>query len=48
MKRLLMLLPLAIFLLVAVFLYRGLFLDPTEFPSALIGKPLPSFSLPGG
>jgi len=41
-----MLLPLAIFLLVAVFLYRGLFLDPTELPSALIGKPLPSFSLP--
>ncbi len=46
MKRLLMLLPLAIFLLVAVFLYRGLFLDPTELPSALIGKPLPAFSLP--
>ncbi|AHL76160.1 thiol:disulfide interchange protein [Stutzerimonas stutzeri] len=46
MKRVLMLLPLAIFLLVAVFLYRGLFLDPTELPSALIGKPLPSFSLP--
>ena len=46
MKRLLMLLPLVIFLLVAVFLYRGLFLDPTELPSALIGKPLPSFSLP--
>lgn len=46
MKRLLMLLPLAIFLLVAVFLYRGLFLDPTELPSALIGEPLPSFSLP--
>jgi cytochrome c biogenesis protein CcmG/thiol:disulfide interchange protein DsbE len=46
MKRLLMLLPLAIFLMVAVFLYRGLFLDPTELPSALIGKPLPSFSLP--
>lgn len=46
MKRLLMLLPLAIFLVVAVFLYRGLFLDPTELPSALIGKPLPAFSLP--
>ena len=46
MKRLLMLLPLAVFLVVAVFLYRGLFLDPTELPSALIGKPLPAFSLP--
>lgn len=46
MKRLLMLLPLAIFLVVAVFLYRGLFLDPSELPSALIDKPLPEFSLP--
>jgi cytochrome c biogenesis protein CcmG, thiol:disulfide interchange protein DsbE len=46
MKRLLMLLPLAMFLLIAVFLYRGLFLDPTELPSALIGEPLPAFSLP--
>lgn len=46
MRRLLMLLPLAIFLGVAVFLYRGLFLDPSELPSALIDKPLPAFSLP--
>jgi cytochrome c biogenesis protein CcmG/thiol:disulfide interchange protein DsbE len=46
MKRLLLLLPLLVFLGVAVFLYRGLFLDPTELPSALIGKPLPAFSLP--
>nr|WP_298112880.1 DsbE family thiol:disulfide interchange protein [uncultured Pseudomonas sp.] len=46
MKRLILLLPLAIFLGVAVFLYRGLFLDPTELPSALIGKPFPAFSLP--
>lgn len=45
MKRLLMLLPLAFFLVVAIFLYRGLFLDPSELPSALIGKPMPSFSL---
>lgn len=46
MKRLILLLPLAIFLGIAVFLYRGLFLDPAELPSALIGKPLPAFSLP--
>ncbi|MES2819705.1 MAG: DsbE family thiol:disulfide interchange protein [Pseudomonadota bacterium] len=46
MKRLLLLLPLAIFLAVAVFLYRGLFLNPTELPSALIGKPFPAFTLP--
>ncbi len=45
MKRLLMLLPLAIFLGVAVFLYRGLYLNPSELPSALIGKPFPAFAL---
>ncbi|MGH8463617.1 MAG: DsbE family thiol:disulfide interchange protein [Pseudomonas sp.] len=45
MKRWIMVLPLAVFLLVAVFLYRGLFLDPTELPSAMIGKPFPAFSL---
>jgi len=46
MKRLILLLPLLIFLGVALFLYRGLFLDPAELPSALIGKPFPQFSLP--
>ncbi|WP_068830710.1 DsbE family thiol:disulfide interchange protein [Pseudomonas sp. BMS12] len=46
MKRLILLLPLALFLGMAVFLYRGLFLDPTELPSALIDKPLPAFNLP--
>ena len=46
MKRWLMVLPLALFLLVAVFLYRGLYLDPAELPSAMIGKPFPAFSLP--
>ena len=30
MRRLILLLPLVIFLGVAVFLYRGLFLDPSE------------------
>ncbi|WP_137888088.1 DsbE family thiol:disulfide interchange protein [Pseudomonas sp. 2FE] len=46
MKRAILLLPLAVFLIGAVFLYRGLFLDPSELPSALIGKPVPAFSLP--
>jgi len=46
MRRWLMLVPLAIFLLVAVFLYRGLYLDPAELPSAMINKPFPEFSLP--
>jgi len=45
MKRWIMVLPLALFLLVAVFLYRGLYLDPSELPSAMIGKPFPAFSL---
>jgi len=46
MKRLLLLVPLALFLLLAVVLYRSLFLDPTRLPSALIGKPFPTFALP--
>jgi cytochrome c biogenesis protein CcmG/thiol:disulfide interchange protein DsbE len=46
MKRLILVLPLLAFLAIAVFLYRGLFLDPAELPSALIGKPFPAFSLP--
>ena len=38
-------LPLAIFLLVLGFLFVGLFRDPREVPSPLIGKPAPAFSL---
>lgn len=45
MRRLMLLLPLAIFLGMAVFLYRGLFLDPAELPSALVDKPFPEFEL---
>ncbi|MFP3555445.1 DsbE family thiol:disulfide interchange protein [Paraburkholderia sp. SIMBA_049] len=46
MKRLLLLLPLVVFLIITGLLYRGLFLDPTSVPSALIGKPFPAFELP--
>jgi cytochrome c biogenesis protein CcmG/thiol:disulfide interchange protein DsbE len=46
MKRWILLVPLALFLVLAVFLYRGLYLDPSELPSAMIGKPFPDFSLP--
>lgn len=46
MKRWLMLIPLAVFLGMAWFLYKGLYLDPTELPSAMIDKPFPAFSLP--
>ena len=45
MKRWIMVVPLAVFLLVAVFLYKGLFLKPDELPSAMIGKPFPAFAL---
>ena len=46
MKRVLLILPLALFALLSVFLLRGLFADPTELSSARIGQPLPPFSLP--
>lgn len=39
-------LPLAVFLLILVFLAIGLTLNPSEVPSPLIGKPAPAFKLP--
>ena len=39
------LIPLAIFVVLAIFLGRGLSLDPKEIPSPLIDKPAPVFSL---
>ncbi|HUX25694.1 MAG TPA: DsbE family thiol:disulfide interchange protein [Burkholderiales bacterium] len=39
-------LPLAVFVVMAVFLAIGLTKDPRELPSPLIGKPVPEFSLP--
>lgn len=39
-------LPLMIFLVVALILYRGLHLHPTRVPSPLINKPAPTFNLP--
>jgi cytochrome c biogenesis protein CcmG/thiol:disulfide interchange protein DsbE len=44
--RLKLFLPLILFVLLAVLLFRGLALDPRELPSALIDQPLPEFSLP--
>ncbi|MHB1566304.1 MAG: DsbE family thiol:disulfide interchange protein [Acidiferrobacter sp.] len=38
--------PMVLFVLVAIALGRGLFLNPTYIPSPLIGKPMPQFSLP--
>jgi cytochrome c biogenesis protein CcmG/thiol:disulfide interchange protein DsbE len=38
-------LPLAIFLLLALLLWRGLQLDPRKLPSTFIDKPLPTFKV---
>lgn len=38
--------PLVIFVVVSLFLARGLYLDPRDIPSVLIEKPAPEFSLP--
>lgn len=37
--------PLAVFMVIAGFLARGLFLNPADIPSVLIGKPAPAFKL---
>jgi cytochrome c biogenesis protein CcmG, thiol:disulfide interchange protein DsbE len=39
-------LPFVIFIILAVFLFVGLNLDPREVPSPLVGKPAPAFVLP--
>lgn len=46
MGRLKLFIPLAVFLVMAIFFWRGLSLDPTELPSALIDKSFPEFQLP--
>jgi cytochrome c biogenesis protein CcmG/thiol:disulfide interchange protein DsbE len=40
------LLPLAVFIVLAVFLAIGLRLDPREVPSPFVGKPAPQFTAP--
>jgi cytochrome c biogenesis protein CcmG/thiol:disulfide interchange protein DsbE len=45
-QRLVLLIPLAIFLLLGILFWRGLSLNPGEMPSALINKPFPEFNLP--
>lgn len=40
------LIPLALFLITVGFLFKGLFLDPHEVPSPLVGKPAPMFQAP--
>ena len=41
-----LLIPLAVFVVLAGFLFVGLWRDPREVPSPLIGKPAPAFALP--
>ena len=45
-SRLRYLLPLAVFVVIAVFLGVGLTLDSERVPSPLVGKPMPAFALP--
>jgi len=45
-KRLVFLLPVTLFIALAVALAWGLTRDPGELPSVLIGKPVPAFALP--
>jgi cytochrome c biogenesis protein CcmG/thiol:disulfide interchange protein DsbE len=45
-RRLLFFVPLVAFIALTAFLLRGLWLDPREVPSPLIGKPAPQFERP--
>ena len=38
--------PLILFLIISIFLWKGLEQDPHKLPSALIGKPVPEFNYP--
>lgn len=38
--------PVILFAVLGVFLYRGLYLNPGQTPSPLVGQPAPEFSLP--
>lgn len=46
MKNLKLFIPFGIFVVLALFLLKGLDKDPNELPSALIDRPVPAFSLP--
>ena len=46
MRKLLLFIPLALFLGMGFFLWKGLYLDPREIPSALVDRPMPAFELP--
>ena len=45
MNKIIRFLPLVLVIALGVVLYRGLSLNPNEMPSALVGNPMPDFSL---
>src|SRR5687768_10221825 len=45
-RRLMLFIPLVIFIILGGFFWRGLSLNPNDMPSALLDKPVPKFSLP--
>lgn len=45
MNKIIRFLPLVLVIALGVVLYRGLSLNPQDMPSALVGKPMPEFSL---
>ena len=45
MRKLLLLSPILLIVMLGVLFMRGLSLDPQELPSALIGKTVPAFQL---
>ena len=45
MGKLIRFIPLILFIALGVVLFRGLSLNPTELPSAMIGKAFPEFKL---
>lgn len=45
MPRLLLFIPLALFIALSFFLWKGLSIDPRELPSALIDQPFPEFQV---
>lgn len=47
-RKLFAFIPLAVFIVLGIFLWRGLSIDPTELPSALAEnkRPIPTFELP--
>ncbi|HVC37481.1 MAG TPA: DsbE family thiol:disulfide interchange protein [Gammaproteobacteria bacterium] len=47
MKALFFLLPVGIVVLLLLLFWKGLYLNPAQVPSPLIGKPVPDFNLPG-